>query len=105
MYLPNQETPLKIGLVICNERQDYKVDTMGGGYLWEGRRWTRRLRWRNMDGGLHMVTQNKKMKSLPIALSGTGRGSRGQDGEGDPTNVQHICGLFTMNPPCTMSMS
>jgi hypothetical protein len=40
-----------------------------------------------MVGGLHMHIQNKTMKPFAIALSGAGKGSRG-DGGGDLTNVQ-----------------
>jgi hypothetical protein len=34
----HQETPLNIDLEINNEKQDCKIGTVAGGYLWEGKR-------------------------------------------------------------------
>jgi hypothetical protein len=69
-------TPLNIDLDSNNERQDYKICTVGDEYLWEGEGEQMGLRWGNMIDGLHIW--NRKKKHLPIALSGMGRGLRGE---------------------------
>jgi hypothetical protein len=57
-------------------------------YLREGKGKQRRLRWGNMDGGLHIFTRNRTKKPLAIASSGAGKGLRGRGGRGDPTYVR-----------------
>jgi hypothetical protein len=42
-----------------------------------------------MVGGLHILIRNRKMKSLEVALSGTGRELRGRNGGGNLNNVQY----------------
>jgi hypothetical protein len=41
-----------------------------------------------MVDGLHTFIQNRTMKPLAIALSGTGRRSRGRDSGGNLNNVE-----------------
>jgi hypothetical protein len=38
------ETSLNNNLEINNERQDYKIGTVGGGYLWEGGGWMKEIK-------------------------------------------------------------
>jgi hypothetical protein len=77
--------PLNINLEINNKRQDYKIGPLWGYSGGEGEQ---RLKWENMEDGLPILTGNRTMKPLAIALSEAGGSWGWEIVGGELTNVQ-----------------
>jgi hypothetical protein len=80
-YSPSRihwEFPLNFNLYINNERQDYKIDSVGRGTSGSMLVEWRRLKWGFTVDELYIPIWKRIKKPLAISLSGMGRGLRGE---------------------------